>query len=238
MDTLSENWITEKYIDFEYKKYMLLAYLQHVSDSFTENKLYPPLSELMKHYRSLTVLRDNKKLFHDSFPDRMTSVDFKNFKIMYEKIMEDDNLMQEIENIIHFSIPQFEKHLAEGKKIYDFIESKIKITTVGIMPLQLNEGYFFLSTTQSSDTRVYEYQVTLFENPDEKYRALCTQFICMYEKTLSNNYEFIKSDLVSQRRNLPNPATYSIEADLTLPLEETFLPLAKRTLMKFVSQQI
>ena len=238
MDTLSENWITENHIDFEYKKYMLLAYLQHVAGSFTENKLYPHLSELMKHYRSLTALRDNKKLFHDSIPERMTSVDFKKFKIMYEKMIEDDNLMQEIENIILFSIPQFEKHLAEGKKIYDFIESKIKITTVGIMPLQLNEGYFFLSTTQSSDTRVYEYQVTLFENPDEKYRALCTQFICMYEKTLSNNYEFIKSDLVAQRKNLPNPATYSIEADLTLPLEETFLPLAKRTLMKFVSQQI
>ena len=61
--------------------------------------------------------------------------------------------------------------------------------------------------------------------------------VCM-KKTLSNNYEFIKSDLVAQRKNLPNPATYSIEADLTLPLEETFLPLAKRTLMKFVSQQI
>lgn len=126
MDTLSENWITENHIDFEYKKYMLLAYLQHVAGSFTENKLYPPLSELMKHYRSLTALRDNKKLFHDSIPERMTSVDFKKFKIMYEKMIEDDNLMQEIENIILFSIPQFEKHLAEGKKFTTLSNQKLK----------------------------------------------------------------------------------------------------------------
>ena len=46
---------------------MLLAYLQHVSESFTENKLYPPLSELMKHYRNVTALRDNKNNFTTVF---------------------------------------------------------------------------------------------------------------------------------------------------------------------------
>ena len=46
MSSLSTNWITEKHIDFEYKKYVLLGYLQHVNESFTENKLYPSLSEL------------------------------------------------------------------------------------------------------------------------------------------------------------------------------------------------
>lgn len=235
MATLNDNWITEEHIDFEYKKYMLLAYLQHVSESFTENKLYPPLSELMKHYRNVTALRDNKKQFYDSFPERLSSADFNNFKLMYEKIVEDDSLMQEVESIILFSIPQFEKHISEGKKIYDFIESKIKVSPVGIIPLQINAGYFFLSTTQNRETRVYEYQITIFENPDEKYRALCTQYICSYEKNLSQNFENIKSDLLAIRKAFPNPATYSIESELMLPLEETFLPLAKRTLMKFVN---
>ncbi len=209
--------------------------MQHVAESFTENKLYPSLSELMKHYRNMVALQENKKLFYDSIPERMTAADFKNFKLLYEKIVEDDHLMQEIESIITFSIPQFEKHITEGKKIYDFIESKIKVNPVGIMPLQVNEGYFMLSTTGSRNTIVYEYQVTLFENPDEKYRAMSTQFVCAYEKTLSNNFEAIKSDLLVRRKTFPNPATYSIESELELPLEATFLPLAKRTLMKYVS---
>ena len=39
MEFLNKNWITENQIDFEYKKYMLLAYLQHVSENFTDKRL-------------------------------------------------------------------------------------------------------------------------------------------------------------------------------------------------------
>jgi hypothetical protein len=237
MNSLSKNWITEKHIDFEYKKYMLLAYLQHVSDHFTETKLYPSLSDLVAHYRNILSLRDSKKNLYESFPERMTSTDLKNFKIMYEKILEDDQLMQEIESIINFSIPQFEKYLAEGKKIYDFIESKINIFPVGIVPLQINEGYIFLQIGKNRETKIYEYQITLFENPEEKYRGIYTEYICSYEKSLSNTFENIKSDLIKFHKKLPNPAAYVIETELLIPLEETFLPMAKRTLIKYVATQ-
>lgn len=234
MEKLNKDWITEKHIDFEYKKYVLLAYLQHVSEDFTEARLYPSLSELVAHYRNLISLREHKKNMYESFPERMASADLNNFKVMYEKILEDDQLMQEIENIITFSIPQFEKQLAEGKKIYDFLESKINIFPVGIVPLQLNEGYLFLKKGKEKDTQVYEYQITLFENPDEKYRGIYTQFVCTYEKSFHNTFEGIKADLIRYHRKLPNPATYVIETELSIPLEETFLPMAKRTLMKYV----
>lgn len=235
MNQLSANWITEKHIDFEYKKYMLLAYLQHVSENFTENKLYPSLAELVTHYRSVVALRENKKTLFDSFPQRMNAADFSSFKILYEKILQDDELMRQIEEIITFSIPEFEKQIAEGKKIYDFIETKIEIFPVGIVPLRINEGFIFLSTKQNRETRIYEYQITLFENPDEKYRGIFTQYLCSYEKTLSNTFEYIKTDLINFHKKLPNPAAYVVETELHIPLEETFLPLAKRALMRFVA---
>lgn len=237
MEALSKNWITEKHIDFEYKKYILLAYLQHVSENFNEAKLYPSLSELVSHYRNLISLRNSKKNMYESFPERLATTDVNSFKIIYEKILEDDQLMQEIENIISFSIPQFEKQLAEGKKIYDFLDSKISIFPVGIVPLQINEGYLFLKIGKEKETRVYEYQITLFENPDERYRGICTQFVCSYEKSLNNTFENIKGDLIRYHKKLPNPATYVIETELTIPLEETFLPMAKRVLMKYVGNQ-
>ena len=53
MKNLSENWITEGWVDFEYKKYVLLAYLQHVESQVKEGKLYPPLGELVQHYSKL-----------------------------------------------------------------------------------------------------------------------------------------------------------------------------------------
>jgi hypothetical protein len=33
MNKLSENWISEGWIDFEYKKYLLLAYLKNVDEN-------------------------------------------------------------------------------------------------------------------------------------------------------------------------------------------------------------
>ncbi len=238
MNTLGLNWITEKHIDFEYKKYVLLAYLQHVSEHFTENKLYPHLSELVKHYRNVVALKENKKNLFENFPERMAHADLKNLKIIYEKMLEDDQLMQEIESIISFSIPQFEKYLNEGKQIYDFIESKISIFPVGIVPLQLNEGYIFLTVSSDRETKVYEYQITLFENPDEKYRGIYMQFIASFEKSLLNTFENIKSELIRYHKKLPNPATYVIESDLLIPIDETFLPLAKRTFMKYVGKGV
>jgi hypothetical protein len=47
MADLNKNWLTEKYIDFEYKKYVLLAWLQEVNNNFQDQKLYPFLAQLI-----------------------------------------------------------------------------------------------------------------------------------------------------------------------------------------------
>ena len=89
MDKLNENWITENHIDFEYKKYVLLAYLQHVSERFDETRLYPALSELVSHYRNVKALKENKQAMFDSFPEKLSQADLHNFKLVYEKLCED-----------------------------------------------------------------------------------------------------------------------------------------------------
>jgi len=235
MKSLSKNWISEQHIDFEYKKYVLLAYLQSVSENFTENKLYPYLSDLVDHYSNLCLLKDNKKNLFEKFPERMSRADFEKFRIIYEKIVEDDAVMQEIESIIDFSIPQMELYLKEGKKIYDFIEEHFKIFPVGIVPLSNEAGYLFLKLTTESETRVYEYQISIFENPYEKYRGIHVSYVNSYEKGIMNTFEAIKSELLLYHKNLPNPATYVIEANMMIPFDETFLPMAKRVLVKRIA---
>jgi hypothetical protein len=235
MVSLSKNWITENHIDFEYKKYILLAYLQHVSDNFTEHRLYPFLSDLVEHYRNLKILKDNKRNLLESFPGRAKTLDFEQFKIIYERLAEDDNLILEIENIIDYSIPQMEFYLKEGKKIYDGIEEQMKISSVGIVPLNNEEGYLFLKRGMDNDTKIYEYHISIFENPNERYRGIHVQYVMSYEKSLLNTFESIKSDLLLYNKNLPNPATYVIETDMIIPFEETFLPMAKRALVKRVA---
>ena len=52
MKTLSETWFADGYIDFELKKYTLLAYLQEVNKYFNEHKLYPQLADVIFHYNN------------------------------------------------------------------------------------------------------------------------------------------------------------------------------------------
>jgi hypothetical protein len=41
--------------------------------------------------------------------------------------------------------------------------------------------------------------------------------------------------LIRAKRDFPNPAVYSIETELSFPIDETLLPIAKRTLVRYIS---
>jgi hypothetical protein len=115
------------------------------------------------------------------------------------------------------------------------VEDKLNIFPVGLIPLETKEGYFFLSDGKVRDTKVYQYSLSIFEKHNEKYRSIKTEFIADWERNLVNTYEQIKSELIRHRTNLPNPAVYGIETELSFPIEETLLPIAKRSLVKYLS---
>ncbi len=71
---------------------------------------------------------------------------------------------------------------------------------------------------------------------DEKFRSIRTEFIDTWYRSIANTFEHIKTDLVRNRSQLPNPAVYAIEANISLPVEETLLPIAKRSLVRYISK--
>jgi len=235
MDKLSKDWITEHSIDFEYKKYMLLAYLQHVEGCYKLNRLYPPLADLIEHYRTAKTLKESKQHLNGSFPQRMAGFDAERFRLTYEKVVNDDALMQELESILDFSLPRIAEYVKEGQAIFDFVEKEMSIQPVGILPLDSACGYLFLQGGRR-DTRVYEYSITIFDQPDARYRAIRTSYVNSYARSITNTYEFIKTELIRNKRELPNPAVFAVETGLELPVEETFLPIAKRMLLRQVDE--
>jgi hypothetical protein len=234
MAILNNNWLTEKCIDFEYKKYVLLAFLQDVNKDFEVQRLYPSLRELITHYRQLVSIKEKKEELYRGFPQNAKEIDAENMQILYEKIVQDDELMKELETIIDFSIPHFQHYLTEGKKIYEAIESQLNIFPVGVIPLHAKNGYIFIRDGKDADTQVYEYDITLFEQPEAKYRGIHTQFVKTQEMDLGMSYQYIKLELLKEKQDLPNPATYAIESEWVVPLEETLLPIAKRRLLRYV----
>lgn len=235
MKTLSQTWFADGYIDFELKKYTLLAYLQEVNKYFNEAKLYPQLADVIFHYNNVVAFRENKKYLQEQFPKKLTGIQMEKLQLLYEQMIEDDELMQELETIMHYSIATMKATISNGTEIYEMVEQSISIQPIGLIPLDTNEGYLFLRSTAQQQTKVYQYRLSFFERHDEQYRTLKTNFIDTWMSTIANSYENIKGELIRNKTDLPNPAVYCIETNLSYPVEETFLPIAKRSFVKFLT---
>lgn len=235
MEQLSINWFAEGRIDFEIKKYTLLSYLKHINHQFNTNKLYPELADLVFHYNNLISFMKNSDSIYKQFPERMTSASIEEIKIIYQKIVDNDSLMMEINEIINYAISEMDDSLQEGKEIYDFVEKNLVLFPVGVIPLYPYSGYLFIVDGNGADTKVFEYNVTIFENNEEKYRGINTTFVDTYKRDFINTFEHIKLDLIKRKSNLPNPAVYGVETSLTFPFHQTLLPVAKRSLVKYLA---
>jgi hypothetical protein len=235
MKQLSQTWFAEGYIDFELKKYTLLAYLQQINKYFNENKLYPQLSDLIFHYNNIVAFRENKKYLQEHFPKKLTGVQIEKLQVLYEQMIEDNDLMQQLEEIINYSAGEMKTTISNGTEIYEFVEENLTITPIGIVPIDMQEGYFFLTAGKTKSTHVYQYRLSFFEKHDEKFRSMKTSYVELMHRSMVNTYENLKTELIKNRTDLPNPAVYSIETDLSFPIEETLLPIAKRSLVKYIS---
>ncbi len=235
MKSLSETWFAEGFIDFELKKYTLLAYLQEINKGFKENKLYPQLGDIIFHYNNIIAFRDNKRFLQDHFPKRLTRVELEKLSLFYMQVVEDSELMKELEDIIQYACGKMQQTISDGTGIYEFVEEKINIQPIGIVPLDTTEGYFFLVNGKQNDTHIYQYRLTIFEKHNEKYRGIRTSYVDKWQRSFSSTYENIKSALIKSKTDMPNPAVYAMETSMHFPVEETLLPVAKRYLVKFIS---
>lgn len=238
MKGLSINWFAEGRIDFEIKKYTLLSYLQHINHQFNKNKLYPELADLVFHYNNLISFKENKESIHKKFPERISSANLEEIKLIYQKIVDDDNLMKEIAEIVAFGIEELDDKIQEGKEIYDFVEQNLTVFPIGLVPLYPYMGYMLIVDGSNVGTKVYEYNITIFENQAEKYRGINVNYVDSYEPNFINTLENIKSDLLKRKKEFPNPAVYGIETNLNFPFDQTILPIAKRSLVKYLANAI
>lgn len=234
---LSETWFLDGYIDFELQKYKLLAYLQEVRRSFDANKLYPPLADIVFHYRNLVDFRKNKRFLQDQFPKELSKVNVEELELVYTRMLEDEGVMAELEDIVNYSIARMKPAIDSGTEIYDLVEQQLYIEPVGIMPLYKNEGYILLRYKSTQDVQAYNYTISLLENMNTPYKAIRMQYVDSFRKNISITYEHIKSQIVRSNNTLPNPAVYFIESSLEVPLQETLLPIAKRCLVRYISRE-
>ena len=234
MPQLTDNWFAEGLQDFEYKRYLLLAYLQEVKEKFAKTELYPAFSELINHYQNLIQFRESKNALQSQFPKKLAGLSVEKLKLLY-KALEDDERLSELEDIVNYAVPLVKHHLEEGKEIFEFIDESIEIESIGLLPLNKSEGYFLLRGGDSKTIKAYEYRVTIFESAQEKFRGLQTEFLREFTLSIVNTFESIKLDLIRLRRNLPNPATFAICSRFNFPPDASLVPVARRKFMRHLA---
>ena len=106
-----------------------------------------------------------------------------------------------------------------------------------MIPLKSYDGYMFIRSASQKKAAVYEYSVTIFESANQKYRGIKTEFIDTCPVGLGNTFEKIKTDFLLNIGKFAHPAVYAVESQLDIPLKETLLPIAKRSLVRIIAKQ-
>ncbi|MBT6438845.1 MAG: hypothetical protein HOB26_10720 [Flavobacteriales bacterium] len=216
---LSENWITDKTTDFEYKKYTVLAYLQSVYKSFGLKELYPVLPSLDNHHNQLELFIHNKQAINEIAHKRIIGIDWKKLKLNYDH--EIKMSLPHIDRIVDFTLPLFKNAIENGETLKEEIQSAISIEPLGIVPLYQNEGFLLFHPPAKKTTWVYRYSCnTLTHSGSYIYK-----YVTDYALSIKNTFYEIKSTLATFSE-LKTPATYLISSENHYPAKEAFIPLA------------
>jgi len=113
MKLVEVNWFQTPPIDFEHKQYLLYAYLQSVDKSFLGRKVSPHLLHLQKLLNEMDDFLSKYLQMKEVF-NKKRYYYFNNPKLEGEENLE----VEEIVEIVDFSIPQVKSRIEQGYVIY------------------------------------------------------------------------------------------------------------------------
>lgn len=212
--------------DEEASRYRILDGLQHAHHAFARNEVYPALGSLIRVHetlRRLTAAADALREAGD-----LTGIDLEMGRLLREA-PETPSLLAE--TLARWALPRVEAAVEEGRALYEFAEEHAAVRLVGLLPQYRHEGFLLLP--EGPRLRVVRYTVSLFDQPDGRYRRLRTAEVEPVAALLPP--EALKRTLAARHPELPHPATFAVETDLDLPVEPTLLPVAKRKLLHYLA---
>ncbi len=224
--------------DLEINQYRILGGIREVCGNFDKKKIYPSLAGLIELKQSLDKIKDERNNLNEKFPKHIKGFDINSKKIIYESKgnVNHNNNIEEIFNLIDWAIPYIVDAIDEGIVLFDFVDDNIKLEQVGILPMYKDEGYFMVTDNAAFELQVHRYESTLFSSGKEKYRSLKTEFVKSERQVIiKRSPESIKHELIKERKDLPNPATFLFDTDLDFPFTETIFPVVKRKLMSHIA---
>lgn len=233
MDPLSLEDFAGAVDDVERTQYKILAGLQKAETAFHEKKVYPHLGRLVKLHGALLSVLERSENFRIPNTGRISGIDWDEKTVTYEWPELDGSEMSVVEDLIRWAIPHLRDAIEEGASVYEHVEDNLELETVGIVPSYQQEGYLLVPNREEGELHVLRYTLSRIEGEGETHRALKTVHCkTVAEEDVDVNPSSVKLQLLEERRDLPNPATYFSKIDLEVPYQETLLPVVKRRLVR------
>ncbi|MFB6247839.1 MAG: hypothetical protein ABEL97_04640 [Salinibacter sp.] len=239
MKSLSLELFTGAVDDIEQTQYQILAGLQRAESAFEQRRVYPHLGRLVKLHQGLRTVLERTENFRSPETGRITGIDWDEASVTYEWPELEGTEMTVVEDLIRWALPQIRSTIEEGREVYEHVEENTELETVGIVPSYLQEGYLMVPDRERAVLHILRYELSTIHEEGEKHRALRTVHCKTVEQDgVDVHPSTIKLDLLEERRDLPNPATYVSSTDLQVPYKETLLPVVKRRLIRRLASEM
>lgn len=239
MDPLSLEDFTEAVDDVERTQYKILGSLQTAHEAFDQKRVYPHLGRLVKLHGALVTVLEQSEDFRSPKTGQVSGINWEEKTVTYEWPELDGSEMSVIEDLIRWALPHIRDAIEEGKAVYEHVEDNLELETVGIVPSYVQEGYLMVPHRGEGALHVLRYSLSIIEGEGETHRALKTVHCkTVSQKNVDVDPSTIKLELVEERRDLPNPATYFSNTDLHVPYRETLLPVVKRRLVRRLAAEM
>ena len=224
--------------DLEINQYRILGGLRELCTDFDKKKIYPSLAALIELRQTIYKIKEETNNLSNKFPKQIKGFDVNAQKIIYESAgdVNHNNSVEELFNLIDWALPYIEEAIDEGIILFDFVDENISLDQVGVLPIYKDEGYFMVTDNTAFELQVHRYESTLFSSGNENYRSLKTEFVKSEQQVIiRRSPESIKHELIKERKDLPNPATFMFDSDLDFPFAETIFPVVKRKLISHIA---
>lgn len=222
--------------DYEKRQYQVLETLKYIQRRFRSNRIYPELGKMVDLYRNLNDLSGRVKELREELPKRIKEIDLENMRIIREPVYVDPSNLAEVEQMIDWGLPLVKKTIDEGVAVFEYVDENTQVERVGIMPKYRNEGYVFVPHHEEESLNLYKFEISIFHSSEDTYRSLKTSFVESLEwGEVVRSPNEIKLNLIQKYQELPNPATFSINTEVECPFRETLFPVAKRKLVRHLS---
>ncbi|MBO6575468.1 MAG: hypothetical protein JJ896_10735 [Rhodothermales bacterium] len=218
--------------DMEQAQYRILAGLRPVQEDFARTAIYPHLSDLIELHASLEKLRRQLGEIRDALPTEIDSIDLENNEVVHAEPPRDFGPMGHLGELIEWALPLLRQTIEEGRTIFEFVDSSLRIEQVGILPSYTEEGYLMVPDMDADELCVLRYAMSIVTRSNERYRGLRTSVVKRLPDRRAIPPAHIKLSLAKEQPDLPNPATYYVDADIEFPFDATVMPIAKRKLMR------